>query len=362
MTRRANANLETSMQKSDAARWAAVSARDDTADGRFVYCVVTTGVYCRPSCASRLPRRENVAFHETCAKAEAAGFRPCKRCRPDEAVADAELRARITRACRTIEDAEVAPQLAALARDARLSPHHFHRVFKRIVGVTPKAYAEALRQRRAQAQLATQSSVTSALYEAGYSGSGRFYSSAVDILGMKPMTYKAGGHNERITFAVGGCSLGSILVAATAAGVCAILLGDDPAPLLRDLQDRFPRAELIGGDADFEATVAKVISFIDAPWGKLDLPLDIRGTAFQHRVWQALRAIPPGETWSYQDLAKAIGAPTSTRAVASACAANPLAVAVPCHRVVRTDGALSGYRWGLDRKRDLIAREKQRRG
>ncbi len=176
------------------------------------------------------------------------------------------------------------------------------------------------------------------------------------------MTYKSGGQNETINFALGECSLGNILVAATVKGVCAILLGDEAEPLLHDLQKRFPKAELIGGDADFDATVANVVAFVDAPWGKLDLPLDIRGTAFQHRVWQALRAIPPGATWSYAELAQAIGAPTSTRAVATACAANPLAVAVPCHRVVRTDGALSGYRWGLDRKRALIAREKQRRG
>jgi AraC family transcriptional regulator of adaptative response/methylated-DNA-[protein]-cysteine methyltransferase len=343
----------------DEARWAAVVAKDRAADGDFLYSVRTTGVFCRPSCAARPARRENVAFHATAEAARAAGFRPCRRCRPEEPSLHERQAAAIALACRTIEDAETPPPLEALAKSAGLSPHHFHRTFKAIVGVTPRGYADARRTERVREGLRKADSVTEAIYDAGFNSGGRFYETAGDVLGMTPGAYRAGGRDAVIRFAVGQCSLGAVLVAASARGVCAILLGDDPAALVRDLQDRFDRAELVGGDAEFEALVARVVGMVEAPRLGLDLPLDVRGTAFQHRVWRALREIPPGETASYADIARSIGAPQAVRAVAGACAANPLAVAIPCHRVVRQDGALSGYRWGVERKRALLARESE---
>lgn len=340
------------------AQWASVVARDPGADGAFVYAVTTTGVYCRPSCSARLPKRGNVRFFATGLDARAAGFRACKRCRPDAPVADANI-TRITKACRMIEESEEEPDLQSLARAAGLSPHHFHRVFKSVTGVTPKAYATAERQKRMRGHLFEATSVTSAIVDAGYNSSGRFYEASTDMLGMTPRTFSKGGANVAIKFAVGACSLGAILVAASAKGICAILLGDAPEGLVHDLQDRFPKANLIGGDKAFEKLVAKVVGFVEAPRIGLDLPLDIRGTAFQHRVWEALRKIPVGATASYSDIAKRIGDPRAVRAVATACAANAIAVAIPCHRVVRTDGALSGYRWGVERKRALLAKERK---
>jgi AraC family transcriptional regulator of adaptative response/methylated-DNA-[protein]-cysteine methyltransferase len=339
------------------ARWAALVARDAGADGSFVYGVRTTGVYCRPGCASRRPRRENVAFYATGAEAEAAGFRPCLRCRPDGPAPDALRREAVARACRLIEEAEALPPLADLAGAAGLSPFHFHRVFKAVTGVTPAAYARARRAARLAEGLPGAGTVTEAIYGAGYNAASRFYAEAADRLGMEPARYRRGGAGSRIRFGVGACSLGAVLVAATETGVCAILLGDDPDALVRDLQDRFPAADLVGGDADFEAWMARVVGLVEAPGQGHDLPLDIGGTAFQQRVWTALRAIPPGTTATYADIARAIGAPGSSRAVALACGANRLAVAIPCHRVVRSDGALSGYRWGVARKRDLLTRE-----
>ena len=338
-------------------RWAAVVARDRSHDGAFFYSVATTGVYCRPSCAARLANPRNVRFHATPADAEAAGFRPCKRCRPNEASSDERQAALVAEACRQIAAAEEPPSLAELARGAGLSPHHFHRVFKAVAGLTPKAYAAAHRAERVREGLARGEGVTTAMYDAGFNASSRFYEASDRILGMRPSDYRAGGARAQIRFAIGQCSLGAILVAVSAKGVCAILLGDDPEVLARQLQDRFPRAELIGGDADFEATVAKVVGLVEAPRLGLDLPLDVQGTAFQERVWQALREIPAGETASYAEVARRIGAPRAVRAVAQACASNSLAVAIPCHRVVRTDGALSGYRWGVERKQALLARE-----
>jgi AraC family transcriptional regulator of adaptative response/methylated-DNA-[protein]-cysteine methyltransferase len=341
----------------DEQRWAAVVRRDPAADGEFYYAVRTTGVYCRPSCAARLARRENVSFHLTRQAAERAGFRPCKRCKPDQAALAEQYAATVARACRTIEAAETAPALEDLAAAAGMSRFHFHRVFKAITGVTPKAYAAARRAERVRSELPVSRSVTEAIYDAGFNSSGRFYAQSADILGMTPTDFRAGGTRTAIRFAVGECSLGSILVAATGRGVCAILLGDDPDALVRDLQDRFPRAVLTGGDREFEETVGKVLSFVEAPALGLDLPLDVRGTAFQQRVWQALRTIPAGSTVSYSEVAGRIGAPKSVRAVAQACAANSIAVAIPCHRVVRNDGGLSGYRWGVERKRALLDRE-----
>jgi AraC family transcriptional regulator, regulatory protein of adaptative response / methylated-DNA-[protein]-cysteine methyltransferase len=345
------------LDREDAARVAAVAARDARADGTFVYAVRTTGVYCRPSCASRAARPENVSFYRTCAEAEAAGFRPCRRCRPD-APGLAERRAEaVARACRLIETAETAPTLAALAGAAGMSAYHFHRVFKAATGVTPRAYAAAHRAAGLAARLPGAGSVTEALYEAGYGAASRFYAEGAPRLGMAPALYRKGGAGLRIRFGIGACSLGAILVAATDRGICAILLGEAPEPLLRDLQDRFPGAEIVGGDPDFEGWMARVIGLVEAPGRGLDLPLDIRGTAFQQRVWEALQRIPVGSTASYAEIARAIGLPAATRAVARACGANPIAVAIPCHRVVRADGALSGYRWGVARKRDLLQRE-----
>lgn len=335
-------------------RWAAVAARDPEADGRFYYSVDTTGVYCRPSCGARRPRPEHVRFHDSCDEAERAGFRPCKRCKPRSASGRSEAAARIAAACRLIEQSETMPDLAGLAAQAQLSPAHFHRVFKARTGLTPREYARAHRAARVRDALAGGAPVTDAIYAAGYGSQGRFYEAAPSVLGMKPRDYRSGGEHARIRFAIGECSLGSILVAQSEQGICAILLGDDPEEVLRDFQRRFARAELIGGDADFEQLVARVVAFVEAPQIGLDLPLDVRGTAFQQRVWQALRAIPPGMTVTYAELARRIGAPRAVRAVGAACGANPIAVAIPCHRVVRSDGDLSGYRWGIARKRTLL--------
>ncbi len=340
----------------DDARWRAVERRDPAAD--FVYSVRTTGVYCRPSCAARRPRRENVAFHATCADAERAGFRPCKRCRPNEAPLAERQAAAVANACRLIEAAEEMPSLDALAQAAGLSRFHFHRVFKAATGVTPKAYADARRGRRVRAELAERDTVTEAIYGAGFNSNGRFYAAASDLLGMTPKEFRGGGSGRAIRFAVGECSLGAILVAATDRGVCAIEFGDDPDALVRSLQDRFPKARLTGGDQDFERLVAEVVGFVEAPAQGLGLPLDIRGTAFQQRVWNAIRKIPAGSTASYAEIAKRIGTPKAVRAVAQACASNAIAVAIPCHRVVRTDGSPSGYRWGVARKRALLTRER----
>jgi AraC family transcriptional regulator of adaptative response/methylated-DNA-[protein]-cysteine methyltransferase len=348
--------------RNDDERWEAVRRRDPAADGAFYYAVQTTGVYCRPTCAARLPRRENATFHATCADAERAGFRPCKRCRPNEPTLAGRHGVAVRNACRSIEEAQAQaqdmPGLDALARAAGMSRFHFHRVFKALTGVTPKAYADAYRARHVRSALANDGTVTAALYGAGFNSSGRFYAAAPELLGMTPTQFRAGGDGSVIRFALGECSLGSILVAATDKGVCAIELGDDPQALVHELQDRFPAARLIGGDQEFEQQVAKVVGFVEAPAHGLDLPLDIRGTAFQQRVWKALRAIPAGSTASYTEIAKRIGAPKAVRAVAQACASNAIAIAIPCHRVVRSDGSISGYRWGVERKRALLARER----
>jgi AraC family transcriptional regulator of adaptative response/methylated-DNA-[protein]-cysteine methyltransferase len=338
----------------------AVRARDAGADGHFVYAVATTGVYCRPSCASRPARRENISFHADGAAARAAGFRPCKRCRPDEPPLAARHSAAIATACRTIDAAEEQPALATLAAAAGLSLYHFHRLFKAATGVTPKAYGDARRAARLRAGLDRGERVTDAIFDAGYGSSSRFYENAGERLGMTPRAFRDGGRDTALRFAVGRCSLGAIIVAASDRGIAAIELGDDPERLVHGLQDRFPKAALIGGDEGFEALVARVVAFVEAPTRGLDLPLDVRGTAFQERVWQALRAIPAGTTATYTDVAAAIGLPKAVRAVAQACGANPAAVAIPCHRVVRTDGSLSGYRWGIERKRALLEREGSR--
>ncbi|MGT2433156.1 bifunctional DNA-binding transcriptional regulator/O6-methylguanine-DNA methyltransferase Ada [Cupriavidus basilensis] len=342
-----------------APRWARVLARDPAADGDFVYAVKTTGIYCRPGSPSRLPRPENVEFFDTPEAAEAAGYRPSQRAAADQAAVAAQHAALVAGACRAIERADNPPTLDMLAAQSGLSPYHFHRVFRAVTGLTPKAYADAHRARKLRTQLGRAGSVTEAIYDAGFNANSRFYEASDQLLGMTASRYRAGGANTDIRFAVGECSLGSILVARSERGVCAILLGDDPDALARELQDQFPKANLIGGDAGFEQWIAQVVGLIEAPSLGLDLPLDVRGTAFQERVWQALREIPAGTTASYAEIAARIGAPKAVRAVAQACGANHLAVAIPCHRVVRSDGNLSGYRWGVERKRELLEREAQ---
>jgi AraC family transcriptional regulator, regulatory protein of adaptative response / methylated-DNA-[protein]-cysteine methyltransferase len=339
------------------AMWAAVVARDASFAGQFYIAVKTTGVYCRPGCPARLPKRDNVRFFDTRDEAERAGFRPCKRCKPNQPSLDQVHATKVAQACRLIEAADEAPKLDALAEIVGLSPYHFHRIFKQTVGVTPKAYAVAHRNKRVRAELPTSDTVTAAIYGAGFNSNGRFYANASEVLGMAPTDFREGGAGQDIRFAIAECWLGLVLIAESEKGVCAILFGDDPEELRCDLQDQFPRARLIGSDKSFEELTAKVIAFVEAPGQGLDLPLDIRGTAFQHRVWDALRRIPVGSTASYAEIAEKIGAPKAVRAVARACATNRIAVAIPCHRVVRSDGGLSGYRGGVERKRALLAKE-----
>ena len=341
----------------DAARWQAVTTRDRAADGRFWYGVRSTGVYCRPHCPSRPARRENVTFHATREEAVSAGYRPCKRCKPEQDSADQVQAKAVAKACRLIESAEEIPSLEVLASEVGSSPFHFHRTFKAITGVTPKQYGMAHRTRRVSDQLAGKGTVTAAMYEGGFNSSSRFYEKAKGMLGMTPKTYKKGGKGEAIRYSIAHCSLGLLLVAATEKGLCSIRFGDTETELLGELNSRFPHAQIGNSDAAFQATVAATVAYVEQPRDRFDLPLDIRGTAFQHRVWQALQDIPLGQTASYQDVASAIGSPAAVRAVAGACAANPVAVAIPCHRVVKADGALSGYRWGVERKEKLLRRE-----
>jgi AraC family transcriptional regulator of adaptative response/methylated-DNA-[protein]-cysteine methyltransferase len=341
----------------DDPRWASIVARDRTADGHFWYSVATTGVYCRPSCPSRNANPKNVQMHDSLEAAKATGFRPCKRCNPDGLSIEGENAAIVAQACRLIEQSEEEPSLNDLAEVVGRSASYFHRMFKATTGLTPKGYAAAHRAAKVRQSLECGNSVTEAIYDAGFNSSGRFYEKSTRMLGMTPSQYRCGGADEEIHFAVGETSLGAILVASSKKGVASILLGDDPDELVRNLQDRFPKAHLIGADGDYEAFVARVVGFVEAPSLGLDLPLDVRGTAFQQRVWQALQEIPVGQTVSYSEIARRIGVPKAVRAVAGACAANNLAVAIPCHRVVRNDGSLSGYAWGVERKRVLLDRE-----
>ncbi|HJE63062.1 MAG TPA: bifunctional DNA-binding transcriptional regulator/O6-methylguanine-DNA methyltransferase Ada [Alcaligenes faecalis] len=341
-------------------RWAAVQARDPAADGQFVYAVRTTGVYCQPSSATRLPKRENVKFFDSAQDAEAAGYRYSRRRHGNQTSAAAERAAIVARACRLIETSETQPSLEQLAAEIGKSPFHFHRLFKAETGLTPKAYSSAYRARRLREELSSpDTSITSAIYDSGFNSNSRFYEASEQLLGMRARDYRAGGAGAIIRFAVGQCSLGAILVAQSQRGICAILLGEDPEQLVRDLQDQFPKAEIIGSDGYFEQLIAQVVGFIETPSIGLHLPLDVQGTAFQERVWRALCEIPPGTTVSYTEIAERIGSPKAVRAVAQACANNHIAVAIPCHRVVRRDGDLAGYRWGIDRKRELLRREVQ---
>jgi len=349
--------IEESTATENDPRWAQVAARDRSADGTFWYSVQTTGIYCRPSCPSRAANPKNVALHDDLLSAKATGFRACKRCNPDGASQQAQHATLVAKACRLIEQSEEAMPLEFLAKAVGLSASYFHRLFKATTGLTPKNYAAANRASRVREGLAKGHSVTEVIYDAGFNSSGRFYEKSSEMLGMTPTRYREGGMNEEIKFAIGQSSLGAILVASSAKGVVAILIDDDPNKLARDLQDRFPKAHLVGGDQEYEKLVAQVVGLVEAPAIGLNLPLDVRGTAFQQRVWQALQEIPVGKTTSYSDIAAQIGLPNAVRAVAGACAANNIAVAIPCHRVVRSDGSLSGYAWGVERKRRLLDAE-----
>ncbi len=343
----------------DEARWRAVAARDAASDGRFFFAVRTTGIFCKPSCPSRAPRRDNVVFFATAADARAAGFRACRRCRPEETPATHPHIAAVRRACSALDRAEEPLSLAELADAAGMSRHHFARMFKAVTGLTPMAWQRERRRARLGAVLHEADSVTTAIHAAGYGSSSRVYEHGAALLGMTPGAYRARGAGETLRVATAPCTLGIVLVAATAKGVCAIELGDDAHALEAGVRARFAKASFAPPDEGFREWVAQVVAHIDAPRGALELPLDIRGTAFQQRVWQALRAIPRGTTATYAQVAADIGAPAAVRAVAGACAANALAVAIPCHRVVRSDGAPGGYRWGAARKRALLDRESE---
>ena len=338
--------------------WAALERRDAAAAGEFLYGVRTTGVYCRPGCTSRLPLRRNTMFFETIAEAEAAGLRPCKRCRPTEASAASRHLAAIEKACALLRTSETIPSLGELADAACISLFHFPRVFKQITGVTPRDYARSHRLGRLGEKLDAGQPITASIYASGFGSSSRAYEAAPAGLGMTPGRRRRGGSGETIRFVTVATALGWALDAATERGICMTALGDDRDSLAAALRQRFPLAELVAEDAGLKQWADRIVRFITAPEQNLDLPLDIRGTAFQARVWRALRKIPLGKTASYTEIAAALGQPKAVRAVAQACAANKLALIVPCHRVIRSDGELGGYRWGLERKQALLARER----
>lgn len=339
--------------------WAAVEARDADADGSFYYGVVTTGVYCRPGCASRRPLRANTRFFETVAAAEASGLRGCKRCRPTDPTLASRHVAAIEKACALMRTSETMPSLAELANAAAISRFHFHRVFKQVTGATPRDYARTHRLGALAQKLEAGEKVTEAIYAAGFGSSSRAYEAAPAALGMTPAARRRGGAGETIRFVTLATPLGWALVAATERGICLTALGDERAALAALAYERFPAAVLVAEDPKLKDWADQIVRFITAPSQALDLPLDIRGTAFQARVWRALQKIPLGRTATYSEIARALGQPKAVRAVARACAANNLAVLVPCHRVIREDGELAGYRWGIERKRDLLERERE---
>lgn len=351
--------IEAAPYATQAQRWQAIVERDSRADAHFVYAVLSTGTYASPSAAARRPKQENVRYFDTPEQAQQAGFRPSRHRHADRRQQALQHQQAVTQACRLIEDAENAPSLDELADAVGMSPYHFHRIFKAQTGLTPRAYAQAHRARRLRRQLDDpRTRITDAIYEAGYGAQSRFYEESQALLGMPASAFRKAGQGAIIRFAIAQCSLGALLVAESERGICAISLGDDPELLLRELQDRFQAAELIGADPGFNQRVAQVVALVETPSAGLALPLDIRGTAFQQRVWEILRSIPAGQTVTYTEIAQRMGQPRAVRAVARACATNALAVAIPCHRVVRQDGDLAGYRWGLDRKRSLLERER----
>ncbi|CAN5210714.1 bifunctional DNA-binding transcriptional regulator/O6-methylguanine-DNA methyltransferase Ada [soil metagenome] len=332
--------------------WAAFSARDRDQDGHFVGAVLTTGIYCKPSCPARHPKRDNIRFLPDSQAARAAGFRACLRCRPDEVGRD---RLAVDKALALIAAAEEAPGLEALAAAVGYAPHHFHRLFKRATGVTPAAFARKLRADRLEEALGEAgSSVTRAIYDAGYNAPSRAYADAGARLGMTPSAWKQGGRGVDIRFTVADSSLGPMLIAATDKGLCRISFEEGEA----DLRRRFPQARIMPADPAFSALAGQVVALADNPARMANLPVDVQGTAFQQAVWDALRAIPPGETRSYKQVAEATGRPGAVRATGTACGDNVLAVLVPCHRVVRSDGGLGGYAYGLERKKALLTRER----
>ncbi|HEY1430815.1 MAG TPA: bifunctional DNA-binding transcriptional regulator/O6-methylguanine-DNA methyltransferase Ada [Stellaceae bacterium] len=338
--------------------WAALEQRDAGADGKFLYGVRTTGVYSRPGCTSRLPLRKNTMFFATPAEAEAAGLRPCKRCRPTDGTSASRHLAAVERACALLRNSDAIPSLAELADAAGISPFHFHRVFKQVTGATPRDYARTHRLGRLADKLETGQPVTEAIYASGFGSSSRAYEAAPAGLGMTPGARRRGGKGQTIRFVTVETPLGWALVAATERGICMTALADGRETLEASLWRRFPAAEIVADDGGLKDWADRIVRFITAPHRNLDLPLDIQGTAFQARVWRALQKIPFGKTASYTEIATALGQPKAVRAVAQACAANKLALLVPCHRVIRSDGDLGGYRWGLERKRALLARER----
>lgn len=342
---------------SDDGRWKAVVENNSNADGTFYYAVKTTGVFCRPSCAFRLPNRSNVEYFKGFAEAEAAGYRSCKKCSPATFSKTENLEQKIIHACRIIEQSVVSVKLKDLAAEVSLSPFHFHRLFKKIVGVTPKQYSAIHQSRRFTQSLKTSQSVTDAIYTAGYSSSSSAYDKNLDQLAMEPRVYRNGAVGITIIYGLAQCFLGWVIVAATDRGVCAIEFGDDPEALANQVQKRFPQAQLTKAGSGFNLLIQEVVDFIKTPEITCKIPLDIQGTVFQQRVWHLLRQIKPGKTLSYTELAERIGNPNAVRAVAQACAANKLAVVIPCHRVVSKDGKVSGYRWGVVRKKMLLKSE-----
>lgn len=346
----------------DDQRWQATLNRDPASDGAFVYAVTTTGIYCRPICPSRRPRRENARFFDLPGAAEAAGFRACKRCRPEAAeIQDPQVRA-VQQVCEMIE-AEMAdgeeglPTLNRLAVEVGLSPHHLQRTFKRLMGISPRDYADARRLDRFKQGLKSGVGIAEATYDAGYGSSSRVYEKSNGRLGMTPATYAKGGRDMRIAYTVADCRLGKLLVAATERGVSAVYLGADPAEMVAALEAEYPRAEIREDGSALGRWVTALVGFLDADGPHPDLPLDLRATAFQRRVWQELTRIPYGETRSYGEIAAALGQPKAVRAVARACATNPVSMAIPCHRVIGADGGLRGYRWGVERKEALLEME-----
>jgi AraC family transcriptional regulator of adaptative response/methylated-DNA-[protein]-cysteine methyltransferase len=339
--------------------WQAVRARSAEADGSFVYAVRSTGVYCRPSCPSRLPRRADVAFYRLPEAAERLGYRPCQRCRPRQAGDDPKVHL-VRQACRLLEaNGEEPLSLTALGRRLSLSPAYLQRTFKHITGITPRQYAEACRLGRLKARLRDRRTVTMALYEAGYGSSSRLYERAAEQLGMTPGTYRRGGRGMCIGYTVADSPLGRLLLAATERGVCAVCLGEEDGPLEAALAQEYPAAEVRRDDAALGPWLGQLLEHLRGRRPHLGLPVDVQATAFQWRVWQELLKIPYGSTRTYSEIARAVGQPTAVRAVARACATNPVAVVIPCHRVVREDGGLAGYRWGVERKQKLLAQEEQ---
>ena len=335
---------------SDQQAWQAFERRDRSFDGRVIGAVKTTGIYCKPSCPARRPKREHVEFFADAEAARAAGFRPCLRCRPDEVGRDRDA---VRRAIDLIEQAEEAPRLDELAAAVGYAPHHFQRLFTRETGVSPAAYARGLRARRAEHHLQEDKAVTEAIYDAGYSGPSRFYADAKERMGMTPSAWRDGGRGETIRHAMLDTPLGQMLVAATSKGICRLTFDEDVAALKR----RFPNATILPADGAMASLISGVLQAVETPSAMPDLPIDVRGTAFQEAVWRELRKIPCGETRSYAEIAAAIGEPGATRAVGTANGSNPVAVLVPCHRVIRSDGTLGGYAGGLERKRRLLDAE-----